>query len=67
VDRVWDEMWDKNSAALIHKSFSIAYKNFWKTSPPPFLLIPINCLISLYFCKRVWLALYQGLYQKTGI
>ena len=46
MDRVWDEMWDKNSAVLIHESFSIAYKNFWKTSPPPFLLD------FLPFCDR---------------
>jgi len=35
---VSDEMWDKNSAVLIHESFSIAYKNFWKTSPSAILL-----------------------------
>ena len=53
MDRVWDEMWDKNSAVLIHEPFSIACKNLWKTSPPPFLLSTFK--IQIFDCyKELW-------------
>ena len=35
--------------------------------PPPAPLSFMKILISLYFCKCLWLSLYQGLYQSTGI